>query len=227
MGPKKAGPSLSEASADRATRRSEARSGSLQMTCMQKITFGTLPGQRPPQSRWLAGGYLVMSGTTAEPAAGESSSETGKSETGSTSPQAVRVRRQRRCPGAGRRRGRQGRQDDATSESSQVPQNKTWIESLRSRSESDAKDDAQEQVDNEDGKDGKSTAAAKAATSRQGRQRPRSFPTRSAVRNELRCRGQVDIYGAKRAVEPPRPLLELGRQQYTSGTIRREQHPPG
>ena len=29
--------------------------------------------------------------------------------------------------------------------------------------------------------------------------------------------GQVDIYGAKSAVAPPRPLLELGRQQYTSG----------
>jgi hypothetical protein len=29
--------------------------------------------------------------------------------------------------------------------------------------------------------------------------------------------GQVDIYGGKTAVTPPRPLLELGRQQYTSG----------
>jgi len=28
---------------------------------------------------------------------------------------------------------------------------------------------------------------------------------------------QQDIYGAKRAVEPPRPPLEIGRQQYTSG----------
>ncbi|MTD94742.1 hypothetical protein GIW81_10405 [Hyphomicrobium sp. xq] len=28
---------------------------------------------------------------------------------------------------------------------------------------------------------------------------------------------QVDIYGAKSAVEPPRPLVELGRPQYTSG----------
>jgi hypothetical protein len=28
---------------------------------------------------------------------------------------------------------------------------------------------------------------------------------------------QVDIYGAKSAVEPPRPPVELGRQQYTSG----------
>jgi hypothetical protein len=28
---------------------------------------------------------------------------------------------------------------------------------------------------------------------------------------------QVDVYGAKQEVEAPRPLLELGRQQYTSG----------
>ena len=31
------------------------------------------------------------------------------------------------------------------------------------------------------------------------------------------AQGQVDVYGAKTPVEPPRPLLELGRQQYTSG----------
>lgn len=29
--------------------------------------------------------------------------------------------------------------------------------------------------------------------------------------------GQADIYGGKTAVEPPRPLLEIGREQYTSG----------
>ena len=34
---------------------------------------------------------------------------------------------------------------------------------------------------------------------------------------EYNAQGQVDIYGAKTAVEPPRPLLELGRKQYTSG----------
>ena len=31
------------------------------------------------------------------------------------------------------------------------------------------------------------------------------------------AQGQVDIYGGKSAVEPPRPPIELGRQQYTSG----------
>jgi hypothetical protein len=31
------------------------------------------------------------------------------------------------------------------------------------------------------------------------------------------AQGQIDTYGAKSAVEPPRPPVELGRQQYTSG----------
>ena len=33
---------------------------------------------------------------------------------------------------------------------------------------------------------------------------------------------QVDIYGAKTAVEPPRPPIEIGRQQYTSGNYSKE-----
>lgn len=31
------------------------------------------------------------------------------------------------------------------------------------------------------------------------------------------AKGQSDIYGGKTAVDPPRPLLEIGREQYTSG----------
>ena len=34
---------------------------------------------------------------------------------------------------------------------------------------------------------------------------------------EYNAEGQVEIYGGKSPVEPPRPPLELGRQQYTSG----------
>ena len=34
---------------------------------------------------------------------------------------------------------------------------------------------------------------------------------------DYNAEGQVDIYGAKTAVDPPRPPLEIGRQQYTSG----------
>jgi hypothetical protein len=77
----------------------------------------------------VAGGYLVMSGTTAEPAAAESSSQTRK-------------------------------------------EDKLILDAFRPDPQYDAKYNAP---------------------------------------------GQVDIYGAKSAVEPPRPLLELGREQYTSG----------
>lgn len=35
--------------------------------------------------------------------------------------------------------------------------------------------------------------------------------------DKYNAEGQVDIYGGKSAVEPPRPPIELGRQQYTSG----------
>ena len=41
------------------------------------------------------------------------------------------------------------------------------------------------------------------------------------------AQGQVDVYGAKTAVEPPRPLLELGRQQYTSGAYDESSTPLG
>jgi hypothetical protein len=48
-------------------------------------------------------------------------------------------------------------------------------------------------------------------------------PAQSAFRPDPKydatynAQGQVDIYGAKNAVDPPRPPVELGRQQYTSG----------
>jgi hypothetical protein len=36
------------------------------------------------------------------------------------------------------------------------------------------------------------------------------------------AQNNVDVYGAKKAVEPPRPILELGREQYTSGDYSQE-----
>jgi hypothetical protein len=57
-----------------------------------------------------------------------------------------------------------------------------------------------------------SNQALKENKSTQGAFRP--DPQYDATYN---AQGQVDIYGAKSAVEPPRPPLELGRQQYTSG----------
>ncbi|MBS0240334.1 MAG: hypothetical protein JSR89_18120 [Proteobacteria bacterium] len=53
--------------------------------------------------------------------------------------------------------------------------------------------------------------------------RKKSQSTKSAFRSDPQyekkydAEGQSEIYGGKTAVEPPRPLLELGREQYTSG----------
>jgi hypothetical protein len=53
--------------------------------------------------------------------------------------------------------------------------------------------------------------------------RKKSQSTKGAFRpdpqydKKYNAAGQEDIYGGKTAVEPPRPLLEIGREQYTSG----------
>ena len=84
---------------------------------------------------------------------------------------------------------------------------------------SDAKDDAQEQVDNEAGKDGKSIAASKSSnkSGKEDKSVQNAFRPGPKYESKYDADEQLDIYGGKSAVEPPRPLLEIGREQYTSG----------
>jgi hypothetical protein len=105
----------------------------------------------------VAGGYLVMSGTTAEPAAAESSSKARKAE-----------------PAAAESNSKARKAEPAAAESNS------------NASKEDKLINAAFQPD----------------------------PQYNAKYN---AQGQVDIYGATSAVEPPRPPVELGRQQYTSG----------
>ena len=124
----------------------------------------------------IAGNYLVMSRSTAEPAAGESTDRPGK--------------------------------------------NETWIEkSYLGASEFDAKNDAPEQVDNKAGRDGKSITVPKKSNKSRKEDKSVQNAFRPGPKYETKydAKEQQDIYGAKSAVEPPRPLLELGREQYTSG----------
>jgi hypothetical protein len=125
----------------------------------------------------VAGGYLALSsGTTAEPAAGQSSDAAQ----GGWSTQ-VRL-------GA-------SPVDPATEQKQAPPQPE------------------------------KKKAADSAADSSKGRKKiqKKGKPTDADFRPDPKyaakynAEGQVDIYGGKTAVEPPRPLLELGRLQYTSG----------
>ena len=134
----------------------------------------------------VAGGYLVMSGTTAEPAAGQSSNEASK---GGWLTQV--------WPGA-------SRVDPAKDQAD--PQ---YVgASSKKKTTDDTADPAASTRSNVDGKDD---------LFRPGPQYDKNYDAKA----------NVDIYGAKIVVEPPRPPIELGRQQYTSGVIRREQHPPG
>ena len=60
-------------------------------------------------------------------------------------------------------------------------------------------------------------AAAESSTRKEDKLIQDSFRPDPQYDAKYNAQQQVDIYGAKSAVEPPRPPVELGRQQYTSG----------
>ena len=123
----------------------------------------------------VAGGYLVMSATTAEPAAGQSSNEASK---GGWLTQV--------WPGASRPTQDQAEPQYVGASSKNKTADNTADPAASTRSNWGGKDDL----------------------FRPGPQYDKNYDAKS----------QVDIYGAKVAVEPPRPPIELGRQQYTSGS---------
>jgi len=123
-----------------------------------------------------AGGYLVMSGTTAGPAAGQGSSEARKD---SWLTQVLR--------------------GDSRVDPAEDQANPQYVgASSKEKTADNTADPASSTHSKVDGKED---------LFRPGPQYDKNYDAKA----------QVDIYGAKSAVEPPRPL-ELGRQQYTSGS---------
>ena len=171
----------------------------------------------------VAGGYLAISGSTAEPAAGESTNNSEKNETwieksslGGPESDAKDDAQEQVVVEA----GKDGKTIATSKSSNKSRKNETWIEkSSLGGPKSDAKDDAQEQVDNEAGKDGKSAAASKSSnkSDKEDKSVQNAFRPGPKYENKYDADEQLDIYGGKSAVEPPRPLLEIGREQYTSG----------
>ncbi|MFZ1105777.1 MAG: hypothetical protein WAN86_23460 [Hyphomicrobiaceae bacterium] len=126
----------------------------------------------------VAGGYLVMSGTTAEPAAGQSGGEAPKGAWSTQVwPTAKRV--------------------ESVEEKADVQQHgpPQYVGAYAKKTADGTADPTHKVVDGKDD------------LFRAGPQYDKNYDAKS----------QVDIYGAKREVEAPRPLLELGREQYTSG----------
>jgi hypothetical protein len=119
----------------------------------------------------LAGGCLVMFGTMAGPAAGQSSSEAGRGGWSTNVQPTSRV-------------------DPAES--------KADVQYVGASSKEKTADPAAATASKVDGKED-------------------LFRPGPQYDNNYDANALVDIYGAKSAVEPPRPPVELGRQQYTSG----------
>lgn len=63
----------------------------------------------------------------------------------------------------------------------------------------------------------KKPAEPKAGTPRNAEAKESIFLPGPKYEKDYDAKSQVDIYGAKAAVEPPRPPIEIGRPQYTSG----------
>jgi len=79
------------------------------------------------------------------------------------------------------------------------------------------RDDPKSKAARSKGKTAGKTAAKKAAKKADAGDRQDLFRSDPQYATSYDAQGQVDIYGAKSAVVAPRPPVELGRQQYTSG----------
>ena len=151
----------------------------------------------------VAGGYLVMSGTTAGPAAAESSNVSGKDGKLIAAAESSNVA------------NKGGKLSPVPSGARADPQYEEKY--------NEEKNSAKEQVDNEQADDAKADnkarkegklAAAAESSNKAGKED--LFRPGPQYGDKYNAEGNVAVYGGKSAVEPPRPL-ELGRQQYTSG----------
>lgn len=148
------------------------------MTRSAKVNVRHLVRSTTATVALVAGGYMVISGITADIASGASTDESTKDE--------------------------------------------TWIANTYVVGpEASGKDDVKKQVDNEGSKDGPSAAESKshAKHSKKSKSTKNAFRPGPTYEKKYDASEQLDIYGGKSAVEPPRPLLEIGRQQYTSGIL--------
>ena len=149
----------------------------------------------------VAGSCLVVSGATAQPAAGEGVSEVRK-----TTPSSA---------GASVRKWSvDGSAATATVDGSIERREESWWKKLwPSPSYVGA---APKDVPL---KDKKAESAVEPAAAKSGSTHSKEdlFRPDPLYQVKYDAKAQTDIYGAKTEVDPPRPLLELGRPQYTSG----------
>ena len=103
--------------------------------------------------------------------------------------------------------------EPSTTASAQQPAtNETWIAKTYVGGPTD------EAVDGaETSSKAETTSKADAASHKQDKLVNKAFREGPTYETTYDAEEQAEIYGGKSAVEPPRPLLEIGREQYTSG----------
>ncbi len=151
----------------------------------------------------VASGCLVVSGATAEPATGEWSSEVHKEGEPVKEP------------------GRTAWVDPAADLTSKqyvgAPTESEAAEKTADKA-ADAGAIKQASVNETEVKKTKKAKKSKDGEVKEAKAMQDAFSSDPQYETHYNANGQVDIYGAKKAVEPPRPPVELGRQQYTSGS---------
>ena len=159
--------------------------------------------------------YLVMSDTRADAATGASINKTQKENTRAKPSKGVSISKTEK---------ENTRIEPAKGESSSEDQKenvlvRAWQALFRSSSSLFPPGSAEDQADTQDAdaqleeKTADSEADARSTEKGKGD----LFRPDPMYDTNYSAQKQVDVYGAKTAVEPPRPLLELGREQYTSG----------
>jgi hypothetical protein len=174
----------------------------------------------------VAGGYISISASTAE---GESTNNAPKNETwieksslGGPDSDA-KDETQKPVETKNGKGGKDGKPIAASKGSTKLSKNETWTDkTFVIRSKSDAKVDAPKQADTKDKKNSKgrkSTGASKGSSKSGNEEKSvqNAFRPGPKYDTKYNAEEQLDIYGGKTAVDPPRPLLEIGREQYTSG----------
>ncbi|MDZ4791482.1 MAG: hypothetical protein SGJ17_09825 [Hyphomicrobiales bacterium] len=147
----------------------------------------------------VAGGYLLMSGTTAKLAAVEGA------EAGTKGGMLIGAAK---SSNTASKQGKLLQASPSASVSDQQYVEKYSEEKNSTKTQADAVNGADEQGTSTEGSSNKADKGDKLLAG--------VFRSDPQYKSNYQAQDQIDIYGAKTAVEPPRPL-EFGRQQYTSG----------
>jgi hypothetical protein len=159
--------------------------------------------------------YLVMSDTRADAATSASSSKADK---GASSSKADKG------PSSSKAQKENTRIEPAKGESSSEAQKenmltRAWQALFRSSSSLFPSNSAEDEAETQDAdpQPEEKTADLEADARSTEKGKGDLFRSDPQYDTNYSAQKQVDVYGAKTAVVPPRPLLELGREQYTSG----------